>query len=270
MPSLLRTASCVAGEPPALPTAGLGRGTCWLLGVVPLSCLCCLSVPGAHWWLLLAWRAVAGPHLLPRPAVALLAPQGEQGLGWGRAVRGPKLRLGPPASGGALQDLCPRVLSLFRPCRSLASRGWPRRGLWREGCRSGGCGGSCGARWAQGPRAKLGTSPSWPSITYPCGTGCLGWGVNSSGCQNGGLCRAEEAGGLRGLCRLVFGAGVQLGMLFLLTTLPPPCLSSHCSRAGPFSSRCGVSVPIPVPTQVHNYQRIEQNLQSPTQYQTTR
>lgn len=42
-------------------------------------------------------------------------------------------------------------------------------------------------------------------------------------------------------------------------------------RAGPFSSsRCGASVPIPVPTQVHNYQRIEQNLQSPTQYQTPR
>ncbi|XP_072578698.1 serine/threonine-protein kinase ULK1 isoform X3 [Vulpes vulpes] len=53
----------------------------------------------------------------------------------------------------------------------------------------------------------------------------------------------------------------------------PPCSSSSPSpsgRAGPFSSRCGVSVPIPVPTQVHNYQRIEQNLQSPTQYQTTR
>ncbi|XP_032702765.1 serine/threonine-protein kinase ULK1 isoform X1 [Lontra canadensis] len=52
----------------------------------------------------------------------------------------------------------------------------------------------------------------------------------------------------------------------------PPCSSSPSpsGRAGPFSSRCGVSVPIPVPTQVHNYQRIEQNLQSPTQYQTTR
>ncbi|XP_030896903.1 serine/threonine-protein kinase ULK1 [Leptonychotes weddellii] len=47
-------------------------------------------------------------------------------------------------------------------------------------------------------------------------------------------------------------------------------LSSHRSRAGPSSSRCGVSVPIPVPTQVRNYQRIEQNLQSPTQCQTTR
>ncbi|XP_045670615.1 serine/threonine-protein kinase ULK1 isoform X5 [Ursus americanus] len=52
----------------------------------------------------------------------------------------------------------------------------------------------------------------------------------------------------------------------------PPCSSSPSpsGRAGSFSSRCGVSVPIPVPTQVHNYQRIEQNLQSPTQYQTTR
>ncbi|XP_058547516.1 serine/threonine-protein kinase ULK1 isoform X2 [Neofelis nebulosa] len=52
----------------------------------------------------------------------------------------------------------------------------------------------------------------------------------------------------------------------------PPCSSSPSpsGRAGAFSSRCGVSVPIPVPTQVHNYQRIEQNLQSPTQYQTAR
>ncbi|KAB1255491.1 Serine/threonine-protein kinase ULK1 [Camelus dromedarius] len=53
----------------------------------------------------------------------------------------------------------------------------------------------------------------------------------------------------------------------------PPCSSSlsPSGRAGPFSSsRCGASVPIPVPTQVQNYQRIEQNLQSPTQYQTAR
>ncbi|KAM5310802.1 serine/threonine-protein kinase ULK1 isoform 2-T2 [Glossophaga mutica] len=53
----------------------------------------------------------------------------------------------------------------------------------------------------------------------------------------------------------------------------PPCSSSPSpsGRAGPFSSsRCGASVPIPVPTQVQNYQRIEQNLQSPTQYQTPR
>jgi hypothetical protein len=36
---------------------------------------------------------------------------------------------------------------------------------------------------------------------------------------------------------------------------------SSYSRPGPFSSsRSGASVPIPVPTQVHNYQRIEQNL----------
>uniref|UniRef100_A0A8D0NKP7 non-specific serine/threonine protein kinase n=1 Tax=Sus scrofa TaxID=9823 RepID=A0A8D0NKP7_PIG len=53
----------------------------------------------------------------------------------------------------------------------------------------------------------------------------------------------------------------------------PPCSSSlsPSGRAGAFSSsRCGASVPIPVPTQVQNYQRIEQNLQSPTQYQTAR
>uniref|UniRef100_A0A2K6MNB1 Serine/threonine-protein kinase n=1 Tax=Rhinopithecus bieti TaxID=61621 RepID=A0A2K6MNB1_RHIBE len=53
----------------------------------------------------------------------------------------------------------------------------------------------------------------------------------------------------------------------------PPCSSSPSpsGRAGPFSSsRCGASVPIPVPTQVQNYQRIERNLQSPTQFQTPR
>uniref|UniRef100_F7F3B1 non-specific serine/threonine protein kinase n=1 Tax=Callithrix jacchus TaxID=9483 RepID=F7F3B1_CALJA len=53
----------------------------------------------------------------------------------------------------------------------------------------------------------------------------------------------------------------------------PPCSSSPSpsGRAGPFSSsRCGASVPIPVPTQVQNYQRIERNLQSPTPFQTPR
>ncbi|XP_029412314.1 serine/threonine-protein kinase ULK1 isoform X3 [Nannospalax galili] len=58
------------------------------------------------------------------------------------------------------------------------------------------------------------------------------------------------------------------------TPSPSPTCSSSPSpsgRAGPFSSsRYGASVPIPVPTQVHNYQRIEQNLQSPTQHQITR
>uniref|UniRef100_A0A8C5P0Y7 non-specific serine/threonine protein kinase n=1 Tax=Jaculus jaculus TaxID=51337 RepID=A0A8C5P0Y7_JACJA len=53
----------------------------------------------------------------------------------------------------------------------------------------------------------------------------------------------------------------------------PTCSSSPSpsSRVGPFSSsKYGASVPIPVPTQVHNYQRIEQNLQSPAQHQTVR
>uniref|UniRef100_A0A8C2PGM2 non-specific serine/threonine protein kinase n=1 Tax=Capra hircus TaxID=9925 RepID=A0A8C2PGM2_CAPHI len=52
---------------------------------------------------------------------------------------------------------------------------------------------------------------------------------------------------------------------------PPPDSLMCSGRTGTFSSsRCGASVPIPVPTQVQNYQRIEQNLQSPTQYQTAR
>ncbi|XP_023576272.1 serine/threonine-protein kinase ULK1 isoform X4 [Octodon degus] len=53
----------------------------------------------------------------------------------------------------------------------------------------------------------------------------------------------------------------------------PPCSSSPSpsGRAGTFSSsRYGASVPIPVPTQVHNYQRIEQNLQLPSQHHTPR
>uniref|UniRef100_A0A8C2UAH7 non-specific serine/threonine protein kinase n=1 Tax=Coturnix japonica TaxID=93934 RepID=A0A8C2UAH7_COTJA len=42
-------------------------------------------------------------------------------------------------------------------------------------------------------------------------------------------------------------------------------------RPGQFSSsKYGHSVPIPVPTQIHNYRRIEQNLQSPHQYASPR
>ncbi|XP_014454004.1 serine/threonine-protein kinase ULK1 isoform X3 [Alligator mississippiensis] len=45
----------------------------------------------------------------------------------------------------------------------------------------------------------------------------------------------------------------------------------YSGRPGQFSSsKYGHSVPIPVPTQVHNYRRIEQNLQSPNQYASPR
>ncbi|ELK26446.1 Matrix metalloproteinase-17 [Myotis davidii] len=65
-----------------------------------------------------------------------------------------------------------------------------------------------------------------------------------------------------------FGPGVSL---VAVPSDPASSLSVTRSRPGPFSgSRCGASVPIPVPTQVQNYQRIEQNLQSPTQFQTPR
>ncbi|XP_068099551.1 serine/threonine-protein kinase ULK1 isoform X2 [Hyperolius riggenbachi] len=48
---------------------------------------------------------------------------------------------------------------------------------------------------------------------------------------------------------------------------PPYSCSPSPSRLSQASgSKYGQSVPIPVPTQVHNYQRIEQNLQSPIQY----
>ncbi|XP_042297480.1 serine/threonine-protein kinase ULK1 isoform X2 [Sceloporus undulatus] len=50
----------------------------------------------------------------------------------------------------------------------------------------------------------------------------------------------------------------------------PPYSSSPSPSRRPShfssSSKYGQSVPIPVPTQIHNYQRIEQNLQSPNQY----
>eukprot|EP00079_Xenopus_tropicalis_P029204 XP_012824444.1 PREDICTED: serine/threonine-protein kinase ULK1 isoform X3 [Xenopus tropicalis] len=52
---------------------------------------------------------------------------------------------------------------------------------------------------------------------------------------------------------------------------PSPTSAYSCSPgpsrlAQPSSSRYGQSVPIPVPTQIHNYRRIEQNLQSPNQF----
>ncbi|KFP78399.1 Serine/threonine-protein kinase ULK2, partial [Acanthisitta chloris] len=48
------------------------------------------------------------------------------------------------------------------------------------------------------------------------------------------------------------------------------CVSPD-SRPGQFSSsKYGHSVPIPVPTQIHNYRRIEQNLQSPNPYSSPR
>lgn len=64
--------------------------------------------------------------------------------------------------------------------------------------------------------------------------------------------------------------GLRVSPVPISINPPAPCLCPH-RRAGPFSSsRCGASVPIPVPTQVQNYQRIEQNLQSPTQFHTPR
>ncbi|XP_053557842.1 serine/threonine-protein kinase ULK1 [Bombina bombina] len=49
-------------------------------------------------------------------------------------------------------------------------------------------------------------------------------------------------------------------------TPPYSCSPSPSRLAHPSGSRYGQSVPIPVPTQVQNYRRIEQNLQSPNQY----
>uniref|UniRef100_A0A8D0BR47 non-specific serine/threonine protein kinase n=1 Tax=Salvator merianae TaxID=96440 RepID=A0A8D0BR47_SALMN len=50
------------------------------------------------------------------------------------------------------------------------------------------------------------------------------------------------------------------------TSPSPPGRPSQFSSGG----KCGQSVPIPVPTQIHNYRRIEQNLQSPHQFPSPR
>ncbi|XP_073532193.1 serine/threonine-protein kinase ULK1 isoform X2 [Phyllobates terribilis] len=49
-------------------------------------------------------------------------------------------------------------------------------------------------------------------------------------------------------------------------TLPYSCSPSPSRLSQASASRYGQSVPIPVPSQVDNYRRIEQNLQSPNQY----
>lgn len=171
-------------------------------------------------------------------------------------------------------------------------------GLWSEGCRPGsgelwGLLGtsvattpspSCRAGWAWVPRAQVGSRPSltvlclaffhtsqWlvPSRS-PLGTMCMGWGVNSSCCLNGGSAGHMQRWGSRWPGWPLPQDVCAWGSTQCAVSLDRPPASPYHSRAGAFSSRCGVSVPIPVPTQVHNYQRIEQNLQSPTQYQTAR
>uniref|UniRef100_A0A8C3VGU3 non-specific serine/threonine protein kinase n=1 Tax=Catharus ustulatus TaxID=91951 RepID=A0A8C3VGU3_CATUS len=75
----------------------------------------------------------------------------------------------------------------------------------------------------------------------------------------------------RGGSSLVTSAGLESQGR---TPSPSPPYSSSPSpsgRPGQFSSsKYGHSVPIPVPTQIHNYRRIEQNLQSPNPYSSPR
>uniref|UniRef100_A0A8C9FGN3 non-specific serine/threonine protein kinase n=1 Tax=Pavo cristatus TaxID=9049 RepID=A0A8C9FGN3_PAVCR len=67
---------------------------------------------------------------------------------------------------------------------------------------------------------------------------------------------------------LVTSAGLESQGRTPSPSPPYSSSSSPSSRPGQFSSsKYGHSVPIPVPTQIHNYRRIEQNLQSPHQYQ---
>ncbi|XP_053938185.1 serine/threonine-protein kinase ULK1 isoform X4 [Cuculus canorus] len=96
-------------------------------------------------------------------------------------------------------------------------------------------------------------------------------------CSSGDL-TAEAAGGkpiqdslMYSGSSLVTSAGLESQGR---TPSPSPPYSgspSPSSRPGQFSSsKYGHSVPIPVPTQIHNYRRIEQNLQSPNQYSSPR
>lgn len=105
-------------------------------------------------------------------------------------------------------------------------------------------GGSCGARWARVPRAKRGSGPSLAFYHMSLWPGVHGAGVNSPGCLHGGsgLCRAEGAGGLGGLCCTVSGAGAQLSALFPLTT--PPHTSPPIA-AGPAPPAAGAACPSP-------------------------
>uniref|UniRef100_A0A8C9L9D9 non-specific serine/threonine protein kinase n=1 Tax=Pavo cristatus TaxID=9049 RepID=A0A8C9L9D9_PAVCR len=79
-----------------------------------------------------------------------------------------------------------------------------------------------------------------------------------------GNCRRSEG---RGMSSLVTSAGLESQGRTPSPSPPYSSSSSPSSRPGQFSSsKYGHSVPIPVPTQIHNYRRIEQNLQSPHQY----
>ena len=86
---------------------------------------------GARWRPPRAWTAMAGPRLLPRPAVAPLAPQGT----WGRGHLGFPWRHSTPAPSRAMQEA---VMSRgWAGCQ--APHGWSsgREGLWWEGCKVG-------------------------------------------------------------------------------------------------------------------------------------
>uniref|UniRef100_A0A8C9FA39 non-specific serine/threonine protein kinase n=1 Tax=Pavo cristatus TaxID=9049 RepID=A0A8C9FA39_PAVCR len=83
-----------------------------------------------------------------------------------------------------------------------------------------------------------------------------------------GNCRRSEG---RGMSSLVTSAGLESQGRTPSPSPPYSSSSSPSSRPGQFSSsKYGHSVPIPVPTQIHNYRRIEQNLQSPHQYASPR
>ncbi|XP_069726868.1 serine/threonine-protein kinase ULK1 isoform X3 [Phaenicophaeus curvirostris] len=96
-------------------------------------------------------------------------------------------------------------------------------------------------------------------------------------CSSGDL-TAEAAGGKPIQDSLMYSGSSLVTSVGLesqgRTPSPSPPYSSSpspSSRTGQFSSsKYGHSVPIPVPTQIHNYRRIEQNLQSPNQYSSPR
>lgn len=122
-----------------------------------------LSPPGARWRPLLAWRAAAGPRLLPRPAAAPSAPQGKRGPGHRQHHSAPA----PVVS--CRKRLCPEALSSFSPGRVPGPCGWSgrRKGLWWKGCRVG-LGPRGGYRNHQRPVSSL--PPPLPSLWGEAGS----------------------------------------------------------------------------------------------------
>lgn len=111
-----------------------------------------LSPPGAHWRPLLAWRAAAGPRLLPRPAAAPSAPQGKRARG-AVSITAPQPH-SYPAGNGCVQRPCLRSA----PAGCQGPVGGPVEG--RD------------AGWAWGPGVVTGTTRDQCRRSLPHSRAC--------------------------------------------------------------------------------------------------